>query len=123
MPLLTGISVYLLFRPPLSWFPYILGWDSVIINLSPLPIFLSDFIKFHLTDILWALSFVEVIYLITKNKYIAITIVIVSTIIFEVGQYFGIISGTGDIRDVICVLIMLVIYAIIISIMEGNKNE
>jgi steroid 5-alpha reductase family enzyme len=59
---------------------------------------------------LWALAFAETVYIIKKNLMLAISIALVSTILYEAAQYFGIVSGTGDIWDVIFVVLALTIY-------------
>ena len=126
LPLFVGALVYLLFRPPLSLMRNIIAWEDSLISLAVLPDFLSSFVLYHLTDVLWALSFVEAIYIISKNKYLAVIIVAVFTIIFEIGQYYSIIKGTGDIWDVIFVIAMLIIYLIILHQKESipvNKRK
>ena len=123
LPLVLGVLIYSLFRPPLFWVYGIFGWESEIISLSAFPLVLSEFILYHLTDVLWALSFVETIYFISKNKYLAVTIVAIFTILFESGQYFDCIRGTGDICDILCVFVMLAIYLKIITILEDRKSE
>ena len=123
LPLFLGSIVYLLFRPPLPIMQWLFTWDGALINISTLPNFLSSFILFHFTDILWALSFTETIYILSKNKYLAVIIVTVFTIVFELSQYFGVIAGTGDICDVIYVIAMLIIYLIIMTKRKGPKNE
>jgi len=122
LPLFIGAFIYILFRPPLSWFPNVYGWDKAIIDLSSLPSFITSFILYHLTDVLWALSFTETLYLVSKNKYLAITIVFILTVLFELGQHYSIFPGTGDIRDVFFVTILLIIY-LIIALRKDNKHE
>jgi hypothetical protein len=119
--LLVGSLVYLLFRPPLSWFPKIASWDSAVIELSCLPSFISSFVKFHLSDVVWALALGETVYFIKKNLLLGVVIALASTIIFESMQFLGIIPGTGDIWDIIFVTIALSIYYIIKK--RGIFNE
>jgi len=108
--LFVGALIYLLFRPPLSWVPNIWGWDKAIIDISWLPSFVSGFILFHLSDILWALAFAETIYVIKRSLYLAVSISFISTTTFETLQFVGIVRGTGDIWDVILVTISLSMY-------------
>jgi len=123
LPLFIGALVYLLFRPPLPLIRNIIAWEDSLISLAVLPDFISSFILYHLTDVLWALSFVEAVYFISKNKYLAVIIVTIFTTIFEIGQHYGFIRGTGDIWDVVFVIVMLVIYFIILTIRKERKNE
>jgi hypothetical protein len=111
--LLAGMLIYFLFRPPLSWFPDIRGWDKTIVDLSWLPLPVSVFIKYHLSDILWALALAETVYVISNNLKFAFLTALVSTLLFEIMQYFGIVKGTGDILDVVFVAGSLSIYFII----------
>jgi hypothetical protein len=69
------------------------------------------------------LSFVETIYIICKNKYLSVITVLILTILFEVGQYYNIIKGTGDKWDVIFVATMLVVYLLILLFRKERKNE
>jgi hypothetical protein len=64
--LFFGMLIYFLFRPPLSWMPKISGWDRTIIDLAWVPLPVSAFIKYHLSDILWALALAETVYIIKK---------------------------------------------------------
>ncbi|MCL2634135.1 MAG: hypothetical protein FWD34_06430 [Oscillospiraceae bacterium] len=121
--LLLGVMIYVLFRPPLSWFPIIGNLDNAIIDLSQLPIFLSDFIKYHLSDILWALALAETVYIIKNNIYFAFFTALILTILFEIMQYIGIVSGTGDVLDVVFVACSLSIYFIIKKRKHRHEKE
>ena len=118
--LLIGSSIYILFRPPLSWFPHIYNWNSAFIDLSILPTAVSAFIKYHLSDVLWALAFAETVKLITNNFLLGAIIALVSTVFYETMQYLGYFRGTGDIYDVIFVLMSLIIYLIL---NKGRKTD
>ena len=111
--LFIGSSVYILFRTPLSWFPDISGWDRAIINLSGVSPQLSAFIKFHLSDVMWALAFAETVYIIKNSLWLGVIVALVATILYEAMQYFGVIRGTGDIWDIFFVAISLAIYFIL----------
>jgi len=108
-----GVSTYILFRPPLYWFPKIDNWNTAIINISWLPSLLSSFILYHLSDVMWALALTETLYIIKNNLLFAVLITFVLTLLFEVMQYFMIVRGTGDILDIIFVSISLSIYYLI----------
>jgi hypothetical protein len=111
--LLIGSSVYLLFRPPFTWLPEIGGWNKAVVDLSRLPTPVSDFILYHLSDVMWALALAETVYVVKKNLYLGVFTALGLTILFEVMQYSGIVRGTGDIWDVIFVAISLSIYYLI----------
>jgi hypothetical protein len=111
--LFFGALIYLLFRPPLSWLQGVGGWNNVIIDISRLPLPVSNFILYHLSDVLWALALAETIYFIKKNLYLAFWLALILTVLFETMQYFKIVKGTGDIWDIIFVAVSLSIYFMI----------
>jgi len=119
--LFFGALIYLLFKPPFSWMPNFFGWNKAIISLSWLPSPISIFIKCHLSDILWALSFAEMIYIFKHNYYYSFFIVLIFTILLNISQYYGITMGTADILDVLFIFGFLVIYIIISK--EIKKDE
>ena len=116
-----GTLIYILFRPPLSWFPSIPDWDKAVVNISFLPSLISSFILYHLSDVMWALALSETIFLIKKNLLLSITTVFILTVMFESLQFLKIVKGTGDIWDVIYVTIFLSIYYFIKK--RSWKNE
>jgi len=116
-----GILLYILFRPPLSWFPDIKGWDKAIIDISWLPSLLSSFILYHLSDIIWSLALAEAVYLIKNNLILAVISSLILTILFELLQILKVVKGTGDIWDIIFVTVFLSIYYFIKR--KGYKNE
>jgi len=118
-----GTLIYVLFRPPLSWFPTIPDWDKAIVDISWLPTPLSSFILYHLSDVMWALALSETIFLIKKNLLFAVVITFVLTVIFESMQYLKLVRGTGDIWDVIFVTISLSIYYFIKKRSLKNEKE
>ncbi|MCL2605562.1 MAG: hypothetical protein FWD90_13905 [Defluviitaleaceae bacterium] len=108
--LLIGVMVYILLKPPLSWMPNVGGWDKPIINITWMPKPISDFILYHLSDVLWALAFAETVFVIKRNLCFVVLIVFTLTVVYEAAQYIGIVKGTGDIRDIIFVAFSLSIY-------------
>ena len=113
LPLFLGTIIYLLFRPPLSWFPNVFGWEKAVIDISGMPAPISVFILYHLSDVLWAISFAEILYAINRNRRSAIAVVIAVTVLLNIAQYFKIVKGTADILDIIYIVISLSIYFII----------
>ena len=118
-----GTLIYVLFRPPLSWFPTIPDWDKAIVDISWLPTPLSSFILYHLSDVMWALALSETIFLIKKNLLFAVVMAFILTVIFESMQYLKLVRGTGDIWDVIFVTISLLIYYFIRKRSLKNEKE
>ena len=118
-----GTLIYVLFRPPLSWFPTIPDWDKAIVDISWLPTPLSSFILYHLSDVMWAVALSETIFLIKKNLLFAIVMAFILTVIFESMQYLKLVRGTGDIWDVIFVTISLLIYYFIRKRSLKNEKE
>jgi hypothetical protein len=108
--LFIGALPYFFFRPPFSWLPVIGRREEAIADISWMPLFMSDFVLYHLSDVLWALALAETAYLIKKNLRHAVAISFASTALFETMQYFGVIRGTGDIWDIIFAAISLVVY-------------
>jgi len=113
LPLFLGTMIYVLFRPPLSWFPDFFGWEKAVVSLSWIPAPISTFILYHLSDVLWAISFAEMIYTIKRKLYLAFIIVIAVTVLLNLAQHFRIAKGTADILDVIYIVVSLSIYFII----------
>jgi hypothetical protein len=121
--LFIAVLTYVLFRPPLSWFPNSWEWDKAIIDLSRLPNLISNFIKYHLADVLWALALAEAVCIIKKNLNFSVIVALIATILFEFMQYLGIVKGTGDIFDVIFVAVSLSIYFLIKKRSYTNEEK
>lgn len=106
MALLLGLLIYLLFRPN----TYI---SKFLLHFFPLDIPKAfskmeyAFLKFYLVDYLWAFSLACWLrcVLVEESGKICIVIVSLTGILYEIAQFFGIVSGTGDILD--CFLYVL----------------
>ena len=85
----------------------------------------NSFILYNLPDGLWMLSFCLLLILIWQNtsKSSAYTWLIIGFamgILYEVSQYFGVVSGTFDIIDVVCILVAFLLSSI--TIFTLNKQ-
>lgn len=102
--LILGISIYLFLRKPfplLSNIFEIPASKSAVIDISFLPEFITVFVKYHLTDIFWGLSFFTALQAITNKPLIASAVVLIVTSLYELAQTLSIVSGTGDWWDII----------------------
>ena len=107
--LCIGLLIYLFFREN----TYIAELVENVIDLSKLRSkmrFLgNDFIKYYLVDYLWALSLCSGLHIIfkpsIKNSIIAVVTVFLYGATYEILQFSNIISGTGDIADIILYLL------------------
>jgi len=126
VPLLLGLLVYVLFRPPLPIarkYLAFLHWNNVLIELSFLPVFLSAFIKFHLADILWALSFFAAVFAIKRSFLFSFIVVMCVDILYELAQFTGVVTGTGDWLDVFFVLCSLTIIFFIRTVSKQHEQK
>lgn len=107
--LIIGLFIYLIFREN----TYVAKFVSTQINLDFLrDLFLpleNDFIKYYLVDYLWGLSLncgLHIIFFPNMKKSVVLTIVtFIFGTVYEGLQKFDIISGTGDIADIILYLL------------------
>ena len=118
--LLFGCGIYLLFR---SKSLYIYKWCAALglsDNINTLRYAISgwnmpDFVKYSLPDGMYCAAYIlimDAIWYKEKGimKYLVIFLVPVITVISEVLQYFGIVRGTFDYRDLVCYAIPLFTY-------------
>ena len=124
LSLSLGGIIYLLYREN----TYISNFVEEFVNLSYIrnsfKTFECNFIKYYLTDFLWALSLITGLnaILTTKTKLLQICLFVFSLgFIWEGLQFFNILSGTGDISDLIMYL-AAVATAVIINF-SNNKGE
>ena len=107
--LMIGAIIYVLFRPN----SYIAIFVDGIMDMGTLRQFLesssTDFLKFYFPDFLWTLSLCFCLYAVfglTKKRIIFFSLVaFFCSVAWEIIQWFSIVSGTGDIIDVIMYLL------------------
>ena len=122
--LFLGGSIYVLYREN----TYISNFIEEFINLlyirSAFKPFECDFIKYYLPDYLWALSLISGLNALTttKRKILKICLfVVLLGFVWEALQFFNILSGTGDISDILMYLAAATT-AVIINF-SNNKGE
>ena len=122
LSLIVGGSIYILTRPD----SHIAVLANGIIPLPKIQGYIYqlniDAIKNFLPDFLWAFSFTCAFFVITRNRKHVILIVALCGILWESLQFTGIISGTGDIIDVIMYL-TAVYTAVLINKKECSDHE
>ena len=126
LSLLCGLIIYLFFRPNTYISQIIFKIISVKqINLVQNWVGIGLF-KFYFADFLWAFSlscFLYAIYLPnSKNAMLCSMIVLLVGLFYELMQHFKVISGTGDIVDVLFYLLAAVAVNII-NFLRRKRNE
>ncbi len=104
LSLCIGGGLYVLFRPNTYVAEFVRG---LLTFLSPvfsrLEAVNNDFLKYYFPDFLWAFSLncgLNAIFNTKKSHLINSVIVFVLSALWEMSQYLGIVSGTGDFIDV-----------------------
>ncbi len=74
----------------------------------------NNIVRNYLADLCWAIAFTITVSMFTNNPYEIIFIPIICGTLLEIGQYYLLIPGTGDIYDVVvevgaCILTSLII--------------
>lgn len=122
-----GLFVYVFFRP--NSIVSILLENFIIVKEISLPFksqIINNFILFLFPDFLWAFSlnsFLHSIHLPGIKKSIALALVTFSFgVIWELMQYFDILSGTGDILDIFMYLAAATA-VVIINVKRRKKHE
>ena len=118
-----GAMIYILFRPN----THIAVTCNSIVNLDILRRSVSilgcDFFKFYLPDLLWGLSLSIAMFAIflpnLKQKIIISVIVFLCGVFWEILQWMGIVSGTGDILDIVMYLVAA-LFAVMINLKRGS---
>ncbi len=115
--IMLGGIIYLITRPE----AYVSIFFEGIINLSYLrglfSILHKDIIKYYLPDFLWSFSFTCALFTVNENRKQVFVTGAVTGIVWECLQYFKIISGTGDIIDIIMYII-----AVFIAVLINKKG-
>ena len=126
IPLIAGLTVYLLFRPD----AYIAQKIYSVIHVSPLRIeirgWTGEIIRNHLADIMWAYAFMSFLGLILsenrKERLLSLISVSVQIVLTEVCQKTGMIPGTFDILDIIFEILAACLAMLFIN-RNGGRNE
>ena len=106
--IVLGLLIYLIFRPN--------TYVSVLVKMFlriDIPAELSNynvpFLKYYFADYLWAFAFSCwlrcIPFNVRKRDAVCFLVVGVTGILYEIMQFFGVVSGTGDIYD--CLLYLL----------------
>lgn len=121
--LIIGCLLYILFRPNTYIGRIFTGFGCVDTVRQICSHYASDLFKFYLPDFLWAFSLGCGLISIQKPKIVGVVICsfcsFLCGFIWELLQYFHVISGTADIHDVIMYFLASAI-CIIINIKEIN---
>lgn len=127
-PLLIGGIIYACISPDvffIEWAKERLGIFSFNTSIGE-GTFIRNIVRNHLLDMLWSYSLVYALVLIlgNKNKQIFLAIVMTSIlgICLELLQSVKVITGTGDVLDILCEVIASAIAGSIIICRRG-KNE
>ena len=127
VPLIIGLTVYLLFRTDAHiarWIYRLLAVDPPEIGWHSL--WLERIVRNYVADIAWAYAFMSVMILIlgetNKERITAFCITCALIILSEVFQKTGLISGTFDYMD-ISIEILAAVAALSISKKFGGRNE
>lgn len=110
--LIIGITIY-----------YCFYWDILIVNTN-----YSAFFRNYVPDFLWMISFYLFSINFTKqltSKYILLTSIyaFILGLLFELLQFFNIVSGTFDILDIITYVIAIIFACIVEKIIWRYENE
>ncbi len=130
IPLIFGLVIYLLLKPntyisELIYSLFNIRFDYYISNKGIIRIFIYN----YLCDILWAYALTFTVYYFVNSfthKYL-LTLFITNMfcVLIELLQYFGIVSGTFDIFDILleCVSSALALMYILFLFHGGKENE
>lgn len=127
MTLVLGFLIYIFFRTNTHIARAFDKIDWIVYIRRQLPGCSNDFIKFYLPDFLWGFSLNCGLMAIydprVKGGILCGCIALVSGCIWEILQYIGIVSGTGDVIDIIMYLLASIIHIIInLKERENEKN-
>ena len=124
--LCIGGGLYVIFRPN----TYITDFVRSLLPVSG-ALFLKaesincDLVKYYLPDFIWAFSLncgLNAIFNTKKSVFINGGVVFGISALWELAQYVGITSGTGDLIDVAMYLAALVTVVIINALIKGKEK-
>lgn len=123
--LLLGFVIYILFRENTHISKLVLAKIDVSLIKEIFYFFDNDFVKYYLPDFLWAFSLnclLHAIYL--PNVKVSIKCSLVAFLIgvlYEVFQCLNIVSGTGDLLDVL--LYLLAVVTVLLINQKGRREK
>lgn len=113
LALFLGLLIYLFLRPNTHISRFLLSFFSIDVP-NVFSVIDNSFFKFYLVDYLWAFGFscwLKCIFVEKPNGTLwCMFIVSFVGIAYEVMQYLGVISGTGDVLD--CLLYVLAAWTV-----------
>ena len=119
----TGGLIYLLFRPNVYAVRWVPENKYLLLLRESLRWMGTPFVKYYLADYLWAVALSCGLHLIfspkVKGSCICTTIVLLYGLTFELSQYCGFISGTGDLWDVL----MYILAGISVNILNLSRSR
>ena len=123
--LIVGSLLYILFRKNTYIGGILNGIENIYISRERYLFQVSDFFKFYLPDFLWGFSLGCGLIAIhnprIKGVIICASYSFLCGLIWELLQYLEVLSGTGDIHDVIMYLLASVV-CIIINLKETRRK-
>ncbi len=119
LSLIIGIIIYAFLRKQ-TYFHSI--FNLQVSSCANIEHWLLDFLRFYLTDALWAYSLTSALFIFNSPK-ISIILSISFGILWEIGQFFHFLRGTGDFIDILMYITASIIAAIIIFLRRKKENE
>ncbi len=123
----VGALIYILLRPDTHVSAFARNMLPILETYSEqLRTFNFPFIKYYLPDLLWAFSLLcglNAIFDDYKRVFINSAVVVVIGIVWEALQFFGVVSGTGDITDIFMYMAGALLILITEIIFKRCKNE
>ena len=120
-----GFLLYVLFRPNTYVGSLLNGWAYIDIIRQMSSFFASDLCKFYLPDFLWAFSLGCGLIAIYTPKTTGVVVCALCPFLcgltWELLQHFALLSGTGDIVDIIMYFLASAL-CLIINLRESKKE-
>ena len=120
--LFVGAGIYILFRSNAyisKWFDYL---DIIRFLRTMTGGYANDFIRFYLPDLMWCFALscgIQAIYVpVGRGISISAMVAFACGVLWEVMQWTGMVSGTGDLWD-----ILMYLAGSILSILINIKGE
>ncbi|MBQ4639451.1 MAG: hypothetical protein IJB69_02915 [Clostridia bacterium] len=131
VPLVVGILLYMLLRPDTFVTKAVWRITGISLVLPPEIRLASDgvaqFIRNHLADILWGYSLCFALGMVARwvgrHPARALWPALVTDVLMEMTQYWGLISGTFDGWDIVCQAAASLAAFLIMMIHEKNTKE
>ncbi len=127
LSLCAGGFIYIIFRPDTivthtihGFFPFLENASNSYSNSVP------DFFKYYFPDFLWAFSFfcgLNAIFDSPKTLYKNCLAVLALGVFWELGQFLGLFSGTGDLADVLMYLVAVIAVVFVEKIHQKGAQK